>query len=681
MTAFHHEGSRGDQPSHLRVVEGVPEVELEDLVLDRERVGVAVVARTCRSRLSYPLVEVCRAYRQAILLHKGGHSHGRLPAVGQAVEGDPVGIDERQARKPADDLSMLGHDQGEQRSPQGVRLALERAELVQHQVWILRGEHDVALLAQLGREVVVGPMVSLDHVPRATLQPVLADHHRSALALLHSLRDQQDSESEQVGVYVQRHLVARPEGLVEYLAGTRRKRQEVILEEPDHLFLETFPVRGRALGEGVEGRELHLEGGAADEVRFVQRPLDETVDLAEATLVASLRVGQGSDLFRCLALCRNKFLSRKGLHKGFSRSAFSRRALAILPARENTNAVTFPRQLLGSLDLPPNLLQAVRGETARSRPRRVNRHLWTPACLHQYLSRHHHGCQFRVTKQVQEAKDVSFQRLLPHSFPCPEMARYPSRLYPLVQGRRPQSQHSTLAPACDPDRLFSLLRKPVHRRQRLLDLVALQGTSHQESRPMQQLPVAHLHSLAPGMVGLHGPVHQCGNHHSAARFRQSPRKLSRRRRSFLKAREGFGSLVGIGQGDDLGGRLPPHGFKQQALPEGPLQRRPTNGEHLVSRSLGHPCRPLGRAHQRRCLEGRSRILRTEYSPQFLPRLFLELRTILSRLPSLRSFPFRFLQLAVQVAMGPVQHPLGQVSLEGQGLGSRQELPVFLCGKG
>src|SRR5947209_1783832 len=63
VAALDHEGSRGNERGHLRVVEGVAQVELVHLVLVREHVAAAPVERDV---LPDPFVEVAGADDRAI---------------------------------------------------------------------------------------------------------------------------------------------------------------------------------------------------------------------------------------------------------------------------------------------------------------------------------------------------------------------------------------------------------------------------------------------------------------------------------------------------------------------------------------------------------------------------------------------------------------------------------------
>src|SRR5579871_819432 len=85
VAALHHEGAREDQSAYLRIVEGVAQVELHHIVLRKEQIAIGT---THRSVLPDPLIVVRRADGKAVAIEEGGHAHGSLAAVADAVEAD-----------------------------------------------------------------------------------------------------------------------------------------------------------------------------------------------------------------------------------------------------------------------------------------------------------------------------------------------------------------------------------------------------------------------------------------------------------------------------------------------------------------------------------------------------------------------------------------------------------------
>ena len=196
-----------------------------------------------------PFVEIGRADRQAISGHQRRHPHGRLAAVRQAVEGDPLRVDEGQARQPLDDLLVLRHDDREERFLDRIGLALQRAEAIAEEIKVLRGEGHEAAVGQPGRVIVIELAVAEEHVGGPALQAVLADDHRPPLARLDVLGHQQHAIREDVGKHVQDNLVAGPFLALVALSRPWPRRQRPVVEAANHFLGEVLAVRLDGLRE------------------------------------------------------------------------------------------------------------------------------------------------------------------------------------------------------------------------------------------------------------------------------------------------------------------------------------------------------------------------------------------------------------------------------------------------
>ena len=98
--------------------------------------------------------------------------------------GSTFGSDPNQA----DDLLVLGDDEGEEGFADGVGFALEEAEAVFADVEVLRGEGDEAALGEAGGEGLVGFESGFaDDVLRAAFEAVLADDDGAFFAGLNAV--------------------------------------------------------------------------------------------------------------------------------------------------------------------------------------------------------------------------------------------------------------------------------------------------------------------------------------------------------------------------------------------------------------------------------------------------------------------------------------------------------------
>jgi hypothetical protein len=84
--------------------------------------------------------------------------------------------------RPAQDLIVLGDDEGEQRRFDGVGLAAEPAIAVFAAIQIVRREGDEPALRQRSRKIVVGGVVGVEGIARHAVAAMLADDHRAALS-------------------------------------------------------------------------------------------------------------------------------------------------------------------------------------------------------------------------------------------------------------------------------------------------------------------------------------------------------------------------------------------------------------------------------------------------------------------------------------------------------------------
>ena len=76
---------------------------------------------------------------------------------------------------------MLAHDDGEEGLAEGVRQALEHAEVVAPDIRVLWRVGDEALLHELHGELVVGALPRVDRLAGCPFEPMLADDHRALL--------------------------------------------------------------------------------------------------------------------------------------------------------------------------------------------------------------------------------------------------------------------------------------------------------------------------------------------------------------------------------------------------------------------------------------------------------------------------------------------------------------------
>jgi len=129
---------------------------------------------------------------------------------------------------------------------------LEGTKLVSHQVWVLRSEDDEAFLAELGCEIVIGSVVTLDHVFWASFQAMLAYNHGTPLAGLNVFRHEEDTIGKELGVCVENDFVPRPFCLIVYFSRTRGEREQILFETANDFLLETPTMRNRAFGVGIE---------------------------------------------------------------------------------------------------------------------------------------------------------------------------------------------------------------------------------------------------------------------------------------------------------------------------------------------------------------------------------------------------------------------------------------------
>ena len=205
MPSFDHKWTRSNQSRHLRVIKLAPKIELEDLVLHRPNIAIR-----CRGAgvLPYPIVEVRRTYRQAIVRYKSWDSHGAFASVRQPIKRNPARIDLRATSKPLYDLLVLSNDCREQGLAQWVALALKTPETICKQVQILGSKDDITLLCQPRRDIVIGRMILDNRVRGASLEPMLEDHARSLGNRLAGFRNQQYAIGDNIIEHIEHDLVA-----------------------------------------------------------------------------------------------------------------------------------------------------------------------------------------------------------------------------------------------------------------------------------------------------------------------------------------------------------------------------------------------------------------------------------------------------------------------------------------
>src|SRR5690606_20861636 len=289
MTAFDHEGARRDERGHLRVVERASEVELEDLVLAGPHIAVGA---SRRGVLPHPLVEVGRADRETVLLDERRNPHRGLAAVGKPIEGDALGVDPRERAEPFDDRLVLGNDRREERLSDRVRFALKRPEAVPEDIEVLRREGHEAAPRELGREgfVVVVILLADDRL-RPSLEPVLADDDRTAIARDGIVREEEDAVGDHIGKDVEHDLVTGPTLAFVALARTGARGRSLEIEAADHLVAEALAVgRDRTL-EGLDRARVEiLEEFAANVGALDEKRLVVTVDLVDLSPAPGLGI-------------------------------------------------------------------------------------------------------------------------------------------------------------------------------------------------------------------------------------------------------------------------------------------------------------------------------------------------------------------------------------------------------
>ena len=120
VAAFDHERPGRDEGGHFGVVEGIAEVELGHFVFagvrGRSRASRVVTFFRIHSLKSAEQIE------RAVAVEHGGHAHGRLAAVAQAVEADALRIDEGLVGEPVEDAVVLADDDGEEAFLRGLAL-------------------------------------------------------------------------------------------------------------------------------------------------------------------------------------------------------------------------------------------------------------------------------------------------------------------------------------------------------------------------------------------------------------------------------------------------------------------------------------------------------------------------------------------------------------------------------
>src|ERR1017187_5285618 len=145
VAALDHEWARRDERGHLRMTEGLAQVEVRHLVFAEERVAGR---RISGDRLPGPIVEAAGADGQGIAVKHRRNAQGRQPAIGQAVEADAAGIHEWQRAQPVEDAAVLRDDHREEGGFERIRLALQLPELVFAAVGVVRGKDYEAAVGQ-----------------------------------------------------------------------------------------------------------------------------------------------------------------------------------------------------------------------------------------------------------------------------------------------------------------------------------------------------------------------------------------------------------------------------------------------------------------------------------------------------------------------------------------------------
>jgi hypothetical protein len=283
MAALHHEGARRHEARKVRIIHHVGEVEFQHVVFLRQHVAVA---RGRARRLPDPLVEIGGADGECVAIEQRGHAHRRLAAVRQAVEADARAIHEGQSAEPLQQALVLPEDEREKRQLQWMALALDQAEAVLADVWVLRRERDEALFGQPDGILVVVMRIDLGihHLLRTALQAMLADHHGAPFARPDILGHEQNPVGENAGPDIQHHFVPAIFRLVEDQPRSRIGRYAGIGKSADHLVPNVLAHRLRGLMPCLRRRRVRLRPeGLASLFRAADQSLrmrDELIELA-----------------------------------------------------------------------------------------------------------------------------------------------------------------------------------------------------------------------------------------------------------------------------------------------------------------------------------------------------------------------------------------------------------------
>src|SRR5579864_4251649 len=130
-----------------------------------------------------------------------------------------------------------------------MRFALDQAEPVLADVWVLRSVGYEALFRQFQREAMVGALVCAwaGYVGSAPFQPVLANHHGPSFARPDIFWNQQNAIREHVRPDIQHHLVPAKLWLIVNEPRARIRRQARWWHAPDHLVPDVVAVKARGL--------------------------------------------------------------------------------------------------------------------------------------------------------------------------------------------------------------------------------------------------------------------------------------------------------------------------------------------------------------------------------------------------------------------------------------------------
>ncbi len=152
VSTFHHEGARGDEGGHFRIVEGAAEVPIPDLIL----AGVNVTHRHVRAdTLAHPLIEIPTANAQTVIREHRRCAHGAFATITQPIKCNLIRLSKGLHLQPFKDALMLAVDDGVKCKTERVEFALQGAEGILAAIGIMRSKGDESLFRQAQRKGLV----------------------------------------------------------------------------------------------------------------------------------------------------------------------------------------------------------------------------------------------------------------------------------------------------------------------------------------------------------------------------------------------------------------------------------------------------------------------------------------------------------------------------------------------